>query len=41
MSYLAFNDMHEAWHQLWTFKEKVEVVKDDLWISKEEVQTEI
>lgn len=30
--YLAFNDMHEAGHQLWTLQEEVKVVEDDLWV---------
>lgn len=29
--------MHESRHQLWTLQEKVEVVKDDLWISEKDM----
>lgn len=39
MTYLSLNYMHEAWHQLWTLQEEMEMVEDDLWIpGKEEAQ---
>lgn len=39
-AHLAFNDMHEARHQLWTLQEEVKVVEDDLWIPEGRTKTQ-
>lgn len=37
VSYLALDDMHESWHQLWALQQEVEVVKDDFWSPDEDI----